>query len=75
MKRPPPLSAMSQIKVDVVPEGWFTTADCAKSWNLSRARTFFLIRQSIESKKCEMRKFRIMTTGRGIFPVHHYRFK
>jgi len=66
---------MSRVKVDIVPEGWFTTEDCAKEWNLSRPRAFSLIRQSIESKKCEMRKFRIMTIGRGIFPVHHYRFK
>ena len=75
MKRPPPLVSMRSLKEDVVPEGWFTTEECAKEWNLSRPTAFNLIKQALISKQCKMRKFRRMTTGRGLYPIHYYKFK
>jgi|LakMenEpi03Aug12_release.lakeMendotaPanAssembly.Ray.scaffolds.fasta_scaffold2048095_2 hypothetical protein len=75
MNRPPPLVSMRTLKEDVVPEGWFTTEECAAEWNLSRATAFGLIKQALISKQCVMRKYRRMTTGRGLYPIHHYKFK
>jgi hypothetical protein len=72
MKKPPHPSKL--YKFDTVPDGWFTRTELENHWNLSQARTIYLIRMALQNKTAKHKRFRIKTP-RGIpYPVPHYLF-
>ena len=73
--KPPTLASVRVAKVDKVPEGWFTRAQLEKEWDLSQAQTVLLIRQSLESGRAELKKFKIPHQLRSTTPTPHYKFK
>jgi predicted DNA-binding ArsR family transcriptional regulator len=74
--KPPSLAIVkSSLKVDIVPEGWYTRRDLEEAWGLSTTRTSNLINKAVQSGMAEHRTFRIQAGLRGLYPTQHYRFK
>ena len=59
---------------DSVPTGWFTRMDLEKEWKLSAVQVNRLLRDAMDMGKAKMKKFRIPTTSRGLYPTQHYYF-
>jgi len=66
--------AEPSIAAEAVPEGWFTAAHLAAEMRLDISTVSQRIRRKIEAGQAESRRFRIVT-GRGVYPVPHYRLK
>jgi predicted transcriptional regulator len=62
------------IATEQVPAGWFTVADLADEMKRDRSTVSQRMRDMVKRGKAEMRRFRIMT-GRGVYPVPHYKLK
>lgn len=61
-------------RLEEVPEGWFSREQLETAWNLGAAQTGRLIRDAVRNGKAEVRKFRIQTVLRGLYPTEHYKF-
>lgn len=59
---------------DQVPDGWFTRAQLEKEWELGYSQTVKLIRDCIAAGRVQMKKYRIPTPSRGLYPTQHYYF-
>ena len=59
---------------DEVPKGWFSRQQLEDEWKLSCCYTAKLIRDTMVAGKAEMKKFRVPTPSRGLYPTPHYRF-
>lgn len=57
---------------DVVPDGWYTTADYAREWNKAPQNVGEILRRAVDTGNAEMRLFRVSTAS-GIRPTKHYR--
>jgi hypothetical protein len=76
MKRPPTLKEIKTFqRADKVPDGWFSRKMLEREWNLSREYVGKLIQSAVVSRRCRMKKFRIDTGTRGLYPTPHYKFK
>jgi hypothetical protein len=62
------------IATEQVPAGWFTVADLAEQTQRRPVTVSGRMRDFVRQGKAEMRRFRIMT-GRGVYPVPHYKLK
>lgn len=67
-------AALVPNEVDIIPEGWFSAADLAERLKKSRDTISGQISSAVREGRAEMKKFRVMT-GRGAYPVPHYRLK
>jgi hypothetical protein len=73
--RPPALKDLKKSNpADVVPAGWFSRFQLESEWGLSQSYTIDLIRDAVVAGKAEMKKFRVPTSSRGLYPTPHYRF-
>lgn len=61
-------------RVERVPNGWQTCDQIADELNLSRVQTSIYLRKAVKADSVAVKRFRIMT-GRGMYPVPHYRAK
>lgn len=57
----------------VVPDGFKTLKQIADEIGRTTSATHHLVAQLIREGRAEMRKFRIPTPGRGLYPTQHYR--
>jgi DNA-binding Lrp family transcriptional regulator len=55
-------------------KGWSSARQLAKEWGVSVAHASRRLRDGVEAGAIERRAFRV-TTGRGLYPVPHYRAK
>jgi DNA-binding MarR family transcriptional regulator len=62
------------IAAEAVPAGWFTVADLADEMKRDRSTVSQRMRDMVKRDKAEMSRFRIVT-GRGVYPVPHYKLK
>lgn len=60
---------------ELVPDGWKTATNLSKEWGMSMAHTHRMIRKGIEIGLLEQRRFRVLSRGRGVYPLWHYRSK
>lgn len=63
------------VKPEKVPPGWYTRQDLQEAWALSSSRTRELVSAALRNGMAEHRIFRLKTITRGVYPIHHYRFK
>jgi hypothetical protein len=66
--------AQPSIAAEAVPAGWFTVADLAAEMRLDISTVSQRLRRRITAGQAESRRFRILT-GRGVYPVPHYKLK
>ena len=59
---------------DTVPPGWRTSRQWAEAWKIPHSSASKYLRDGEEQGLIEARRFRIVT-GRGVYPVPHYREK
>jgi predicted transcriptional regulator len=64
--------AESAIATEKVPSGWFTIAQLSEEYRRERSTVTNRMKDLIARGKAEMCRFRVMT-GRGVYPVPHYR--
>jgi hypothetical protein len=57
---------------DKVPPGWFTVLELAEKIKKSREQTSNLVSAAFKRGELQKKTFRVMT-GRGPFPVPHYK--
>jgi hypothetical protein len=62
------------IAAEAVPAGWFTVAELADEIKRDRSTVSQRMGDMVKRGKAEMKRFRIVT-GRGVYPVPHYRLK
>lgn len=67
-------AALVPNEVDEIPEGWFSASDLADRLKKSRDTISGQISTAVREGRAEVKKFRVMT-GRGAYPVPHYRLK
>lgn len=67
-------AALVPNEVDEIPEGWFTAIELGKMLGKDRSTITALMQTALREGRAEVRKFRVMT-GRGAYPVPHYRLK
>jgi len=60
-------------EVDEVPEGWLTAAQIAIAANKNRNTALRYIGAAVAEGRAEVRKFRVPSGQRGIYPTPHYR--
>ena len=60
---------------ELVPDEWKTATSLSSEWRMSMAHTHRMIRKGIEIGLLEQRKFRVLSRGRGVYPLWHYRSK
>jgi hypothetical protein len=60
--------------LEVVPDGWHTSEEIGEAMSLNRSTVTRNIQAAVKKGMVEVRKFKVMT-GRGVYPVFHYRFK
>jgi uncharacterized protein YbcC (UPF0753/DUF2309 family) len=58
---------------DEVPEGWKTANQWSDEWGISPNAAGIILNRSARLGIMECRKFRILSGGRGVYPVQHYR--
>ena len=64
---------LSAPAVDDVPDGWLTAQGWADLRGVSRPHTSRLLKTGVDAGRVEVRKFRVTTSGRGVYPTQHYR--
>lgn len=57
---------------DRVPAGWFTAQQWADKWGLSLSQASIYLRTGIKQGLVEQARYHVHT-GRGVYPVPHYR--
>ena len=67
-------AALVPDNVDEVPAGWLCVTDLAAKLNKSRHTVAAQLAAAVREGRAEMQKFRVLT-GRGAYPVPHYRLK
>ena len=67
-------AALVPNEVDEIPDGWFSAADLANRLKKNRDTISGQISTAVREGRAEVKKFRVMT-GRGAYPVPHYRLK
>lgn len=60
-------------QLDVVPEGWMTALQLGKLLGKDRSTITGLLQAAIKEGRAEVRKFRVQSGQRGIYPTPHYR--
>jgi hypothetical protein len=60
---------------DEVPPGWFTAAQLSEKVGMSYDWAGRRVGALVKAGKVEVKKFRIPSGQRGIYPVAHYRLK
>jgi hypothetical protein len=64
--------AEPSVPAEPVPAGWFTVAHLAAEMRLDISTVSERLRRRITAGQAESKRFRILT-GRGVYPVPHYR--
>jgi predicted transcriptional regulator len=64
--------AEPSVAAETVPPGWYTVGDLATEMKLDRSTVSQRMRVMARKGQVEVRRFRILT-GRGVYPVPHYR--
>jgi hypothetical protein len=64
--------AESSVAAEQVPPGWFTVTQLCEKTGRASATISKRMTDFVRQGKAESRRFRIMT-GRGVYPVPHYR--
>lgn len=60
-------------ELDVVPEGWLTAIQLGKLLGKDRSTVTTLLQAALREGRAEVRKFRVSSGQRGIYPTPHYR--
>lgn len=60
---------------DVVPAGWLTAIALGKLLGKDRSTVTGLLQTAIKEGRAEVKKFRVPSGQRGIYPVPHYKLK
>jgi len=58
---------------DEVPTGWLTAIELGKLLGKDRSTVTGLLQTAIKEGRAEVRKFRVPSGQRGIYPTPHYR--
>jgi response regulator of citrate/malate metabolism len=66
------LAFLKQPILDEVPEGFYTTTEWEKTFNLSNSQTRKYLTKAVNAGKMEMRRFHVQRPDRS-YPVPHYR--
>jgi hypothetical protein len=76
--KPPSLAQTKAMRADcmaeTVPNGWFTRRELEAAWKVSPVQANRLIHDALAFGKAKVKKFRIVTPSRGIYPTQHYYF-
>lgn len=62
-----------RIEPDTVPPGWFTAIELGRRIGKDRSTITHLMQRAIAEGRAEVKKFRVPSGQRGIYPVPHYR--
>lgn len=78
LKADPQLAAWCQALAprhdyDVVPEGWLTAIQLGKLLGKDRSTITSLLQTALREGRAEVKKFRVQSGQRGIYPTPHYR--
>ena len=60
---------------DTIPPGWKSRAEISAMLGRSPSTVTRHIAAAVAQGKCELKKFRIASGSRGVYPVVHYRLK
>ena len=60
-------------EVDEVPPGWLTAIELGKMLGKDRSTITALMQTALREGRAEVRKFRVPSGQRGIYPTPHYR--
>lgn len=60
-------------EIDAVPAGWFTAVQLGEMLGKDRSTVTTLLQTAIKEGRAEVKKFRVRTGQRGIYPTPHYR--
>jgi len=75
---PPSLAQAKSMRAaciaETVPSGWFTRRELETAWKVSPVQANRLIHDALAFGKAKVKKFRIVTPSRGIYPTQHYYF-
>ena len=62
-----------KIEPDVVPSGWHTAIELGKLLGKDRSTITALMQTALREGRAEVKKFRVPSGQRGIYPTPHYR--
>lgn len=62
-----------KIEPDTVPPGWMTAIELGKLLGKDRSTVTGLLQTAIREGRAEVKKFRVQSGQRGIYPTPHYR--
>jgi len=62
-----------KIEPDTVPPGWMTAIELGKLLGKDRSTVTGLLQTAIREGRAEVKKFRVLSGQRGIYPTPHYR--
>jgi len=62
-------------KPETVPPEWKTTAEIGAMLGLSRCNASRRIHNAVAAGRCDVKRFRVQSGQRSIYPVPHYRLK
>ena len=60
-------------ELDVVPQGWLTAVQLGQMLGKDRSTVTGLLQNAIREGRAEVRKFRVKSGQRGIYPTPHYK--
>lgn len=63
----------SRTEPDVVPAGWLTAVQLGQMLGKDRSTVTALLSAACRAGRAEVKKFRVPSGQRGIYPVPHYR--
>lgn len=58
---------------DVVPEGWLTAIELGKLLGKDRSTVTSLLQKALRDGRAEVKKFRVPSGQRGVYPTPHYK--
>lgn len=62
-----------RVEPDTVPPGWMTAIELGKLLGKDRSTVTGLLQTAIREGRAEVKKFRVLSGQRGIYPTPHYR--
>lgn len=62
-----------KVEPDTVPPGWLTAIELGKLLGKDRSTITALMQTALRAGRAEVKKFRVPSGQRGIYPVPHYR--